>query len=226
MSGKIVAITGASGGIGSALVRGFQESGADVVSIGRREDDIFADLSMGADWAIGQLLRDKGRIDVLINCAGVSLSGYDNNSWDKAIWVNLRSVFSLCRGAAMAMADGDGGSIINITSIGAHVGFPNNPAYQASKSGLRGLTRALAVDFGSRGVRVNNVCPGYVRTRMTEGSFGDPELKSNRDKHIVLGRWGRPEDLVGACVFLASDASSYVTGTDIVVDGGWLAKGL
>ena len=106
------------------------------------------------------------------------------------------------------------------------LGFPNNPGYVAAKGGLRMLTKALAVDHGADDIRVNNLAPGYVHTDMTKTSWADAAAREDRARHTVLGRWGEPQDLVGAAIFLASDASSYVTGQDIFVDGGWTAKGL
>ena len=117
-------------------------------------------------------------------------------------------------------------SIINITSISAHFGFSDNPAYAASKGGLSALTRALAKDWAKYGIRVNNICPGYIHTAMTEKSFNDQELYKERMDRVMIKRYGEPEDLVGAAVFLASDASSYITGSDIFVDGGWSASGI
>ena len=124
------------------------------------------------------------------------------------------------------MKDQGGGSIINITSIGAELGFPNNPAYIAAKGALKQLTRSLALDLGSFGIRVNNIGPGYFRTDMTKGSWNDPQLEEDRIRRTILGRWGEPDDLAGAVIFLASEASRYITGQDLYVDGGWLAKGL
>jgi gluconate 5-dehydrogenase len=121
---------------------------------------------------------------------------------------------------------GAGGAIINVASIGGLTGFPDNPGYVASKGGLRLLTKALAVDHGPRGIRVNTLVPGYIHTEMTAASYADPERHAQRAHHTCLGRWGEVEDLVGAAVFLASDASRYMTGQDLVIDGGWTAKGL
>jgi NAD(P)-dependent dehydrogenase (short-subunit alcohol dehydrogenase family) len=118
------------------------------------------------------------------------------------------------------------GSIINVTSLGAFRGFPDNPAYVAAKGGLSQLTRAFAEDLGRHGIRVNNLVPGYINTALTAASHADPVRHEQRRRHTMLGRWGEAGDLVGAAIFLASDAASYVTGQDIVVDGGWLAKGL
>jgi gluconate 5-dehydrogenase len=119
-----------------------------------------------------------------------------------------------------------GGSIINVTSIGSVLGFPDNPAYVASKGGLRLLTKALAMDLASYSIRVNNLAPGYIRTDMTKSSFEDPVRYAERLQGMIIKRWGNPEDLAGAAIFLASDASAYITGIDLFVDGGWTAKGL
>ena len=118
------------------------------------------------------------------------------------------------------------GSIINITSINAELGFPNNPAYVTSKGGLKMLTKSLARDFGKYGIRVNNLGPGYIVTEMTKKSYQNKKSRMIKQRHTLLGRWGDLTDLIGPCVFLASDASGYVTGQDIYVDGGWLANGL
>ena len=123
------------------------------------------------------------------------------------------------------MASQSRGSIINITSIGAELGFPNNPAYQVSKAGLRQLTKAIARDWGSSGVRANNICPGYIRTGMTENSYLDETLNSQRLEQTLLKSWGEPTDLVGPTIFLISDASKYMTGSDLYVDAGWTANG-
>jgi gluconate 5-dehydrogenase len=119
-----------------------------------------------------------------------------------------------------------GGSIINVTSIGAVQGFPGNPGYVASKGGLRLLTKALALDLADKNIRVNNLAPGYIHTAMTDKSFNDPQRHQERLARMMLKRWGKPDDLIGAAIFLASEASAYVTGQDIFVDGGWTAKGL
>jgi short-subunit dehydrogenase len=118
------------------------------------------------------------------------------------------------------------GSVINITSLGAQQAFPKNPAYQISKAGLRQLTKAFARDFSKYGIRFNNLCPGYIKSGMTIKSYKDPTAKKIRSERMLLNRWGKPSDLVGPAVFLLSEASDYITGTDIYVDGGWIAKGI
>jgi NAD(P)-dependent dehydrogenase (short-subunit alcohol dehydrogenase family) len=140
--------------------------------------------------------------------------------------VNFEAAWRLCGAIAPLMASRGGGSIINVTSINAEAALPGNPAYIASKAALRMLTKSLARDFGHLGVRANNLCPGYVHTKMTSRSHADPLKYEERKARTMLGRWAEPEDLVGPCIFLASDASAYITGADIHVDGGWLAKGL
>jgi NAD(P)-dependent dehydrogenase (short-subunit alcohol dehydrogenase family) len=124
------------------------------------------------------------------------------------------------------MKKNKGGSIINITSLNAELAFPKNPAYAASKGGVRILTKALALDYAPKKIRVNNIVPGYIRTAMTEKSYSDKALNHERIDRMMIQRWGKTEDLIGAAIYLASDASSYVTGTDLIVDGGWTAKGL
>jgi gluconate 5-dehydrogenase len=141
--------------------------------------------------------------------------------------VNLTAVFVLCKAVGQKMINsGEGGSIVNVTSIGAEQGFANNPSYAASKGGVKQLTKALAVEWGEYRVRVNNIVPGYTNTPMNAKSWSDPDLKEQRASNSVFKRWAEPSELVGPAIFLASQASSYVTGSDLVVDGGWLAKGM
>ena len=118
------------------------------------------------------------------------------------------------------------GVIINFTSINAELGFPKNPAYVASKGGLKMLGKALAKDWGKFGIRVNNIGPGYMKTEMTRKSWQNKKTRKSRTSRTLLNRWGEKDEIVGPCIFLASDASRYITGQDIYVDGGWLANGL
>ena len=243
---KVVIVTGASRGIGAAVARGFIARGARLVCTSR-SDESMAQLAalapdrvavVGCDLAqanaVAQISRvaEKrfGNVDVLINNAGtttVAADPYqDEVSWDRTLQVNLKAAFLLGGAVAKIMERQGSGSIINIASIGALLGFPDNPSYQAAKGGLRQLSRAMARDFGSEGIRVNTICPGYIRTQMTERSYQDQAMRQARTSRTLLGRWGDPEDLVGACLFLASDASSYITGADLAVDGGWTAQGL
>jgi len=238
LSGRVALVTGASRGIGAALAYGLASAGADVLGVARSAASqgelhpqvryLAADVTTDMTRVVEAVMAAFGRLDILVNAAGISLpaeaEGQSLAAFDETIGVNLRAAYAACRAAAPHMSAG--GSIINVASIGGLTGFPANPGYVASKGGLRLLTKALAVDYGSRGVRVNTLVPGYIHTDMTAVSFADPERHAQRAKHTCLGRWGEVEDLVGAAVFLASDASRYMTGQDLVIDGGWTAKGL
>ena len=239
----VVVVTGATRGIGRAVAGGFLAAGAKVALVGRSESireqigvderaiAIRADVSSAEDrQRICQQTQEQlGAIDVLVNNAGITRSGegeYLEEDWDATLDVNLKAPFFLSQLVAQGMRDQQGGSIVNIGSIGARVGMPDNPAYQAAKGGLLQLTRAMARDWAGWNVRVNQVNPGYIHTEMSAVSYADPEKREERAERTMLGRWGTPDDLVGACLFLASAASSYMTGTDINVDGGWIAKGM
>ena len=238
LDGKVALVTGASRGIGAALADGLAEAGASVVGVARSPAPreafrhpvryIAADIAAGVEALVAEIVAGHGRIDILVNAAGVSLSAAPDGAlaaFDATLDINLRAAYAACLAVAPHMPQG-GGSIVNVTSINSLVGFPGNPGYVAAKGGLRMLTKALAVDLGPRGVRVNALAPGYIHTDMTAASFADPERHAQRARHTCLGRWGEVDDLVGAAIFLASDASRYMTGQDLVIDGGWTAKGL
>ena len=222
---KVVLVTGSSGGNGSAIVKGLEKLGAIVEGGDLPSYDITTDKHR--KLLVQQALNHTGKIDGLINCAGITRGNnvfdYDDEDWENTYQVNLKAPFELSREVARYMKN-SGGSIINITSLNSELGFPNNPAYVAMKGGLKQLTKSLAVDLGKYNIRVNNVGPGYIKTNMTKQGW-----KNNRkeiEDRTILGRWGRPEDLVGTIVFLLTSASSYITGQDIYVDGGYLTKGL
>lgn len=238
---KIVIVTGAARGNGLAISRGLVNGGArvygiDVVDFSNsiKNENFFpikADVT-NADLmreVVDQIYLSNKKIDVLINNAGItkatSAESYAIQDWDKTILTNLSAPFILAQLVFGTMKD-SGGSIINITSLNARFGFSNNPAYVASKSGLNGLTRALAKDWAKYNIRVNNICPGYIHTDMTKISFNDPVLFKERMDRSMIKRYGEPEDLVGIVIFLASEASSYITGADLFVDGGWSASGV
>ena len=246
VKGKRVFLTGAAGGIGIALTRAFLDAGAMVFAVTRREStnwegldseynglffSIICNLSREDDILRAiNTVEEKGGVDVLVNNASTTdknkMLSYQVETIRKTFQVNFEAAFLLCAAIAPQMAARGKGSIINITSINAERAFPNNPAYVSSKGALRMLTKSLARDFGGQGVRANNICPGYVHTRMTAESYADPIGYEERCSHTMLGRWAEPDDIIGPCLFLASDASAYITGADIVVDGGWLAKGM
>ena len=235
----VTIVTGSGRGIGLKIAEGFYEYGAKVIRIDLnlkkhklyKFDDYIIDLTKQklVDRCVNEIKHKYGRIDVLINNAGVTTNStnfYDEKILKKTLSVNLIAAYNLSNKVCKIMSKRKKGSIINITSLAAERGFIGNPSYQVSKAGLKQLTKALACDWGQKNIRINNVCPGYIKTPMTLRSFKNSKLKKNRDTRMILKRWGEPKDLVGPCIFLASDSSSYITGSDIFVDGGWLAKGL
>ena len=245
---KVTLITGAAGGIGIALARGFWEAGAIVLPVTRCQDTDWGELARSGDDRWRPLLCDlaqpgaartladlalaagNGRVDVLINNAGICLAAPDN-AYDEELRRLVHSIvfevpYALCGLIAPLMARLGGGAIINVTSMNAERAWPGNPAYVTGKAALRLLTKAVARDFGAQGVRANNLCPGYIKTKMTAVSQADAILNEERRSRTMLRRLGEPEDLVGPALFLASDAARYVTGIDLHVDGGWSAMGL
>jgi len=222
------------------------EAGADVAVIARGDLDATenairargqrafafqADLSNrdAPNTILNAVISSFKRADILVNNAGIirradALDTSDED-WDAVLEVNLRSVFALSRAFARALVARDsGGRIINIASMLSFQGGIRVPAYTAAKSGLLGLTRALANELAPKGINVNAIAPGYMATDNTQGLRDDPTRSRDILARIPAARWGTPEDLQGAVVFLASDASAYVHGTTITVDGGWMAR--
>lgn len=246
LRGKVAVVTGASRGIGAEIAKGFSLAGAHVIGFGRSLTPEWDSdrISAGFEYRICDITDEKQlknqlkgiykqekRLDILVNAAGLTLPINKTDSkkellakFDKMIQVNLRAAYS----ATIATVDfmHNSGSIINITSINSIIGFPGNPGYVASKGGLRMLTKALSIDLANRGIRVNAIMLGYFRTTMTASSYADLTLRSKRLKQMVIQRYGEPKEVVGAAIFLASEASSYITGQDICIDGGWTAKGM
>ena len=237
LKNKNIIVTGASQGNGLAIARGLIRQEANVIGIDKNkpENSDFPIHSLNLNekndtsTLINSLIKEHGTINGLINNAGITIATEDPytdlDDYTSTMNTNLNAVFHLTSILCKHMSIAQTGSIINITSLGSEQGFPKNPSYQISKAGLKQLTKAFACDWGGQGIRLNNICPGYINTSMTQASFKDPILNKQRRSRTMLDRWGEPEDLVGAAVFLLSDSSSYITGSTIYVDGGWTAKG-
>ncbi|MFM8349534.1 MAG: SDR family NAD(P)-dependent oxidoreductase [Actinomycetales bacterium] len=245
LSGRVALVTGAGSGIGRAIALGLAQAGAAVAvtyrtdatttigelqGIGCRTAAYHCDMASLDDSAgqllVEQVLSDFGRLDILVNNAGqitvAPAAELSAEQWNREIQVNLTATFVLSQAALSALSV-QGGSIINIGSLLSLQGSSMVAAYTAAKSGLAGLTRALALEWAPLGIRVNALAPGYVRTAMAGRLLEDAELRAPIDARIPLGRWADPEDIAGPVTFLASDAARYVTGVVLPVDGGWLA---
>ena len=229
LENKVAVVTGSARGNGKAIADGFKKFGATVIGLDiiESDDSILCDITNQDE--VKTHLDKLDKIDILVNNAGVTyvsdFVNYPDEFWDKTYEVNLKAPYKLIQNVAPKMKK-NGGSIINITSLNAELAFPDNPAYVSFKGALKQLTKSAALDLGKDNIRVNNIGPGYFMTDMTKGSWQDEQKHKERKEKTVLNRWGKPEDIIGVSVFLASDASSYITGQDIYVDGGWLIKGL
>ncbi len=225
-------VTGGTGDIGIAIVNGLRKQGSTVYMTGRKQINdpnyIYGDLTIHEDRKKihDYIVNNNIKIDILVNCIGTTEPSYSSKTWDKTIATNLTSIYEFSKMILKDMEKNKKGSVINISSICSFVAFPNNPAYMASKGGLRMLTKAFARDYGKYDIRVNNVCPGYIRTKMTKESYSDVKKRKEIEHSTILERWGETNDIIGAVIFLASDCSKYITGIDLFVDGGWSAKGL
>jgi 2-deoxy-D-gluconate 3-dehydrogenase len=246
LDGQTAIVTGASRGLGAAMAIALAEAGADVALVargdmsetaaavqrlGRRAHTVKADLAdRAAPAAIIEAVRSGfGHADILVNNAGIirraPVLDYSDDDWDAVIEVNLRSVFALSRAFARALVDRkSGGRIINVASMLSFQGGVRVAAYTAAKSGLLGLTRAMANELAPLGINVNAIAPGYMATDNTQTLRDDPTRSREILARIPAGRWGAPDDLKGAVVFLASPASAYVHGSTLAVDGGWLSR--
>jgi len=247
LSGKRVWVTGASRGLGRAIALGFAASGADVALTARSADGIqpvrdeLEELgvktmvlpasvsdSEAVCAAAQEIASAWGGLDVLVNCAGVSpvfkkAEFVEVEEWQQVMDVNTTGSFLCAREAGKLMLEGTGGSIVNISSIHGQVGAERMVAYGASKGAMDAITRTLALEWAPRGVRVNTISPGYFETDMTEALRGHQKWRQHLLDRIPMGRFGGPDELVSAALFLASDASSFMTGSNLVVDGGWTA---
>ncbi len=237
-----VIVTGGSSGIGRSISIGLINQGAIVTVLDVKKPKlnnlknlnyINCDLddNKSIKKALSAYFKKTKYINGLINCAGITISDealtYNFLNWSNTLNINLSAPFFLCQEVAKKMIkEKISGSIINFTSIGAEEGFENNPAYAASKGGLKALTKSLATEWGKYNIRVNNIVPGYTNTPMNKKSWNDNKLMKKRAERTSLNRWAKPEEMLGPTIFLLANESSYVTGSDLIVDGGWTSKGM
>lgn len=246
LEGELALVTGAASGLGAAIATALAEAGATVACHGNRRPAVdtaetlrsrgyaaqafSADLSsqVGAAKLYGEVSRAMGEPSILVNNAGTierdQAEDFPLSAWEAVLQVNLTSVFQLCQLAGRPMLAKQRGKIINIGSLLSFQGGIRVPAYAASKGGVAQLTKALANEWAGRNVQVNAIAPGYFKTSNTEKLQRDESRNRQILERIPAGRWGEPEDLAGAAVFLASSASNYVHGEVLVVDGGWMAR--
>lgn len=247
LDGKIALVTGAAGGLGRATANALAEAGADIAvhchvageadetcqgieKIGRRTKSFAGDMSDKEvpKKLVENVIGEFGRIDVLINNAGMirrtPAVDFSEEDWTLVLEVNLSSVFRLSQAAGRNMIENGGGKIVNIASLLSFQGGITVPAYTASKSGVAGLTKALANEWAKYNVNVNAIAPGYMATNNTTALRADETRNRQILERIPAGRWGEADDLAGAAVFLSSAASDYLQGHLLVVDGGWMAR--
>jgi 2-dehydro-3-deoxy-D-gluconate 5-dehydrogenase len=248
LKGRNALVTGASRGIGRAIAAGFAEAGANVAVLSRSTDALAelaaqigklgrdavvltCDVQDGAQisLAVSDALAELGHLDIIVNCAGdidyagpfLDLSFAD---WTRAIRVNFESVVHLCKAVGPHLVAQGHGSVINVSSVAGTGGVPFFSPYAATKAAMISLTRSLSAEWAAHGIRVNALTPGWVATELTRNLHADPAVSAGLLRQVPAGRWGEPEEMVGAAVYLACDASRYVTGTCLTVDGGMTAN--
>ena len=247
LKGKTALVTGGGNGIGSGITKGLAEAGASIACVyrtrppvemqryveglGRRFLPIQADVGQMPQLKaiMEQTLNAFGRLDILVNNAGIcpraSALEYTEEMWDNIIQVNQKSVFFLSQMAARQFVrQGGGGKIINLASMMSYLGGINTAAYTASKSAVMGMTRLMASEWGSLGINVNAIAPGWIKTDLSSAVYSDPQRNANILSRSPQGDWGEPDLFKGIAVLLASDAGSYINGATIPVDGGYLTK--
>ncbi len=243
LNNKTAIITGGATGIGLACARLFTREGARVAILRRRQnwlaqagkqigDSVLAvqgDITHEQDIQrlVDTTLKELGKVDILINNAGTFTGGplheTDAEAWDRVFNINMTGVFQLTRRVLPSMVEQGSGSIIHISSILGIVAMPQTAAYNASKGALNQFSKSIAVEYGAQGIRSNALCPGMIETEMTEELRSDTALMAEWIKDYPLGRFGQPEEVAQACLFLASDESAFITGTTLPIDGGYTA---
>jgi NAD(P)-dependent dehydrogenase (short-subunit alcohol dehydrogenase family) len=247
LTGKTALVTGASRGIGEAIAKGFAQAGADLVLVsrnlsalekvareiegfGRKAFSVSADIGNPEEIqrAVDTAQKFFPRIDILVNNAGISpilkkAEEVTLKEWEEIVRVNLTGTFLFCQAVGKTMIQQGGGKIINMVSVGAVVAFQRQIAYCATKGGILQLTKVLAVEWARYNIQVNAIGPAYLETELTKGMRESKAISEDLLRKTPMGRFGNPEEIVGAAVYLASDTSSYVTGQTLFVDGGWLS---
>lgn len=246
LDGQVAVVTGGNRGLGLGMAAGLAEAGADIVSVqrapeapelarrvaaaGRRLLPLGLDLAAAdaAEQALAATLDHFGRVDILVNNAGIQrrapATDFSLADWEEVIAVNQRAVFLFCQAFGRVMVGQGRGKIINVASLLSYQGGITVPAYAAAKHAVAGLTKALCNEWSGRGVNVNAIAPGYMDTDLNTALRANPERNRAISERIPAGRWGTPEDMAGAAVFLASAASDFIHGETIAIDGGWLAR--
>ncbi len=246
LQGKVAIVTGSTKGIGRAVAIGYAEEGAAVIVCGRSEDlakSLAEELTRkgkkavalrldvtsvdSVNQVVAQVVKQFGRIDILVNNAGISpiwkrVEETGKEAWDQIIATNLTGAFLCAQAVGKVMIKQKSGKIINMTSVGGKVALPRLVAYCASKAGIISLTQVLAAEWAQHNILVNAIGPSYVETEFTAGLRGNERIYDELKNKNLLKRFARPEEVVGAAIFLASDESNYVTGQTLFVDGGWL----
>lgn len=245
LKGQVAMVTGCNKGLGQGIAIALAQAGADIVGVnrspaddtrqqvealGRQFYDITAELgSQAPSEIVSQAIAQAGKVDILVNNAGIirraAAVEFSEQDWDDVIDVNLKAAFFLAQQVAKHLIERKApGKIVNIASLLSFQGGIRVPSYTASKSGLLGLTRLLANEWAGQDINVNGIAPGYMATDNTQALRDDPQRHAEILGRIPAGRWGTPEDLAGAVIFLCSDAARYVHGHTLAVDGGWLAR--
>jgi len=247
LTGRRALITGASRGIGQAIAVEFARRGAQVLAVARSAEGLAETVALASSApgsvaplaadlrseesiraAVDEAVKRLGGIDILVNNAAddhdSAIEDTDLATWQRVLELNLQSCFVMCRAASPHLAASEHGKVINMASVLGTVGIRNDSAYVSAKHGLIGLTRALSLEWGRRNVQVNALAPGFVETAMIAEALADEDLAKWIRRGTPMGRWASVDEMVGPAVFLASDASSFMTGQVLVVDGGWTAQ--